>query len=66
MFWKEAIANRSYTDSANKKTVVELIAWKFGDAVAPLPPPDSLAADSKNEVAIWNMKLEPGVVFTLL
>lgn len=66
MFWKEAIANRSYTDSANKKTVVELIAWKFGDAVGPLPPNDSWTSDLKNEVAIWNMKLEPGVVFTLL
>jgi hypothetical protein len=60
MFWKEAIANYLHTDAANKKTVVEVIAGKIGNSVAPLPPPDSWAADPKNEVAIWNMKLEAG------
>jgi len=65
MFWKEAIANYTHTDSANKKTTVEVIAGKIGNSVAPLPPPDSWAADPKNEVAIWNMKLEVGATFTL-
>jgi len=65
MFWKESIPHYKYTDAANKKTSVEVIAGVLGDKIAPTPPPDSWAADPKNEVAVWNIKMEAGATFTL-
>jgi redox-sensitive bicupin YhaK (pirin superfamily) len=65
MFWKESIPNHIHTDAANKKTVVEVIAGQLEKSLAPTPPPDSWAADSVNELAIWNMKMEAGASFTI-
>jgi redox-sensitive bicupin YhaK (pirin superfamily) len=65
MLWKESIPNYTATDSNHKKTVVEVIAGKLADSVAPAPPPDSWAANPENEVAVWNIKMEAGASFTL-
>ncbi|MBL7934242.1 MAG: pirin family protein [Bacteroidia bacterium] len=65
MFWKEAIPNYTYTDTNHKKTIVEVIAGKLANVSAPMPPPDSWAADAKNEVAIWNIKMESGAFFNI-
>ncbi|MDZ4667113.1 MAG: pirin family protein [bacterium] len=65
MLWREAIKEHVHTDANGKKTSVEVIAGKLGKIVAPAPPPNSWAANEKNEVAVWNMKMEPGATFTL-
>jgi redox-sensitive bicupin YhaK (pirin superfamily) len=65
MFWRESIPNQVHMDSSNKKTTVEVIAGKLENAEAPNPPPNSWAADSVNEVAVWNIKMEAGATFIL-
>lgn len=65
MFWKDTIPLYLHTDGTGKKTVVEVIAGKLGDTEAPAPPPDSWAADPKNEVGVWNIKMEADGHFIL-
>lgn len=65
MLWREAIPNYEYTDGNKKTTKVEVIAGKIGKYKAPTPPPNSWAADPKNEIAVWNIKMQAGAVFTL-
>jgi hypothetical protein len=65
MLWRESIPNYEYTDGNKKNTKVEVIAGKIGKYKAPTPPPNSWAADPKNEVAVWNIKMQAGAVFTL-
>ena len=65
MLWKENIPNEMITDNSGKKSLVEVIAGRLNNSVAPLPPPDSWAADPANEVAVWNIKMEAGAVFHL-
>lgn len=65
MFWKEALGNHVHEDENSKKTTVEVIAGTLKDTKAPVPPPDSWAAQQENEVAIWNFNMEAGATFTL-
>ncbi len=65
MLWGTNIPRVALKDAAGKQTEVEVIAGKLFEYTAPAPPPDSWAADPANEVAIFNLKLEPGATFTL-
>lgn len=65
MLWRDVIPNHQHVDSNNKKTNVEVIAGVLFDKKAATPPPNSWAADDKNEVAVWNIKMEAGATFTL-
>lgn len=65
MMWRESIPVYSYNDVAGKKTRIEVIAGRIETTSAPAPPPDSWAADVKNEVAIWNIKMEAGAIWQL-
>jgi redox-sensitive bicupin YhaK (pirin superfamily) len=65
MFWKESIPNHIHADVAGKKTIVEVIAGSIEKSQAPTPPPDSWAGDPTHEVAVWNIKMEAGAIFTL-
>jgi redox-sensitive bicupin YhaK (pirin superfamily) len=65
MLWAESIPHFTALDAQNRKTVVEVIAGKLGDKTAPTPPPNSWAADPKHEVAVWNIKMDPGAVWTM-
>lgn len=65
MLWRESIPNHKHTDKNGKNTLVEVIAGKIADKTAPVPPPDSWAGDAKNEVAIWNIKLDAGAMWTM-
>jgi redox-sensitive bicupin YhaK (pirin superfamily) len=65
MLWKESIPNHTHSDSKGKQTAVEVIAGQLADKKAASPPPDSWANDPKNEVAVWNIKMEVGATFTL-
>ena len=65
MLWQDMIPRYVHKDNNGKSTTVEVIAGKIGSIKAPAPPPDSWAATESNEVAIWNIKMNPGAVWTL-
>lgn len=65
MLWSESIPKYVHTDVQGKTTKVEVIAGTLGKYTAPAPPPNSWAADPTNEVAIWNIRMEPGAKWTL-
>ncbi|MFN0214782.1 MAG: pirin family protein, partial [Saprospiraceae bacterium] len=65
MLWGSKIPKIKHVDGSGKITEIEVIAGKLLEHVAPAPPPDSWAADTNNEVAIFNLKLEPGARFRL-
>ncbi len=65
MLWREEIPNYVHTDEQKRVTKVEVIAGKIGKYKAPAPPPDSWAADAKNEMAVWNIKMAAGATFKL-
>jgi len=65
MLWSDIIPKYSHEDSSGKKTRVEVVAGTLGEQTAPVPPPDSWAADANNEVAVWNIQMEAGAKWTL-
>lgn len=65
MLWNEEIPKKTIQDSAGKEVYLEVIAGHLAGETAPAPAPNSWAADSENDVAIWNIKLSPGARFTL-
>ena len=65
MFWRDVIPKLRTQDSAGRKIEIEVIAGSLGEAHALAPPPNSWAAKTSNEVAIWLIKLEPGAQWTL-
>jgi quercetin 2,3-dioxygenase len=65
MFWKGAIPERDDVDGAGRKTSVRVIAGVFKDRHAIQPPPNSFAAKTDAEVAIWSIEMAPGATLTL-
>jgi len=65
MLWADSIPKHRHKDSHGKLIEIEVIAGKLAKDIAPSPPPDSWASDPKNEVAIWNIRLEAGAVWTM-
>jgi len=65
MLWKEQIPVVLVKDSNNRTTRLEIMAGTYEDHEAPAPAPNSWAADSGNEVAIWYIQMESGATWTL-
>jgi quercetin 2,3-dioxygenase len=65
MLWSEDIPRIISTDSNGKKTEIDVIAGRFGDIEALAPAPDSWAADPRNELAIWIIRMEAGSLVTI-
>jgi quercetin 2,3-dioxygenase len=63
MLWADTIPKLIEKDNNGKITEIEVIAGKLKNTTAPQPPPNSWANDPANEVAIWNLKLEPGAKY---
>lgn len=59
MLWAEDVPVVSISDENQKQTRVTLVAGSLNGVQAQSPAPDSWAADSSNEVAIWTIKMEP-------
>lgn len=59
MLWGETIPTYKYKDKNDRKTTVELIVGKLDVHKAPTPPPNSWAFPKENEIAIWNVKMDP-------
>ena len=62
MFWSQSIPR--IRDEVKGSEVI-VVAGRFGDRVGLAPPPDSWAADPKNEVAILLIKLSQGGALNL-
>ncbi len=58
MLWREDIPIMTFGNDAKGRTDVSIIAGKIGEIPAPAPPPNSWAADEKNDVAIWILRME--------
>ena len=65
MLWDEQIPKISHKDTNGNISKIEVIAGKLEDQNAPTPPPDSWAAKSNNEVAIWNIHMDASAKYTL-
>jgi quercetin 2,3-dioxygenase len=65
MLWGDMIPKISLTDKNGKMVDVEIVAGRLEGKQAPPPPPDSWAANSGNEVAIWVIKMQPGATWKL-
>lgn len=65
MLWSAAIPTYTHTDSKNKHTSVYVVSGRIEKTTAPDPAPDSWAADSAHEVAIWLITMEPAAEWNL-
>ena len=65
MLWHEDIPVYKVKDEDGKQVEVTVIAGNVGDVKALAPAPDSWAADSENQVAIWIIKMDSGAKWTL-
>ncbi|MFT5723586.1 MAG: redox-sensitive bicupin YhaK (pirin superfamily) [Bacteroidia bacterium] len=65
MNWSEDIPVLEKKDSADRKIRIEVLAGSFGDASAPTANPDSWAADTENNVAIYAFKFDPGAEYII-
>jgi hypothetical protein len=65
MLWREDIPVHKIVSDTGKLVEIRTISGSLSNLPAPLPAPDSWAADSANEVAIWFIKMETGTQFTI-
>jgi redox-sensitive bicupin YhaK (pirin superfamily) len=65
MFWDNQIPKVTTTDEKGLETEVTLVAGSYLSAKAPAPPPNSWAADSKSDLAVWVIKMAGGARWTL-
>jgi redox-sensitive bicupin YhaK (pirin superfamily) len=65
MLWSESIPVIEHKDAETLQATVEILAGKLNDSAAPIAPPDSWANPEENEVAVYNIKLEPNGSYEL-
>jgi quercetin 2,3-dioxygenase len=65
MLWREDIPLHKERDAKGLLTEIEVIAGNLKNSKPETPPPNSWASDPKNEVAVWNIRMEPGAKYTL-
>lgn len=65
MLWSDSIPKLILKDENKKVAIVEVIAGKLADKVAPTAPPNSWANAETNDVAVWNITMEANGKWTL-
>ena len=65
MLWEDTIPLYTHKDENGKETKAEVVAGQIGKSKAPAPTPNSWAAKSENEVAIWNIQMDANAKWTL-
>lgn len=65
MIWNEQMSKFTSNDINDRKTTIEVLVGKLGEYSSVEAPPNSWANDPKNEVAVWNLQLEPGAIWTI-
>ncbi len=64
MLWNEDQAKEQFIDANGIKTNVEIVAGKINQETAS-PAPDSWAANSENNVLVWNIEIEANGSFQI-
>jgi redox-sensitive bicupin YhaK (pirin superfamily) len=59
MLWSDQIPRRAFTDAANRRTEVTVVAGSLDEARPPSPPPRSWASRPDSGVAIWSIRMDP-------
>jgi hypothetical protein len=65
MFWADKVPVINIQDSKGRITEVTIIAGQHGKNKPPTPPPDSWASESKNNFAMWIIKLQSNAEWVL-
>jgi len=65
MFWDQNIPRHTTMDGNGRSTEVLVVAGHLGNTNAPPPPPNSWAARSAADVAIWTIKMAPEAQWVL-
>lgn len=65
MLWGDTIPKENHKDPMGKNTLVEVVTGNLANHKPPAAPPNSWANDAGNEVAIWNIKMDPGATWTV-
>lgn len=65
MLWREDTPVVTVTDSNGRAATVKVVAGNWEGQQAPPPPPESWAADTDNDVAIWHIKIPAQGEFSL-
>jgi quercetin 2,3-dioxygenase len=65
LLWSETIPRVTTVDAKGRRVTIEVFAGRYGEHVAPAPPPKSWAADPASGVGIWSLQLEAGAETTL-
>jgi len=65
MFWRDAVPTHTSRDAEGRATEVTIAAGSLAGVRAPPPPPDSWAARSDGDVAIWTVRMAPHAHFVL-
>ncbi|MEE9372157.1 MAG: pirin-like C-terminal cupin domain-containing protein [Saprospiraceae bacterium] len=65
MLWSEDIPKIKSSDTNGNTTEIDLIAGNLNGHKALAPNPDSWAADPKNHIQIWTIKLKANAKFTI-
>ena len=65
MLWNEKIPRVVERDAAGRVVELTISAGTYKGNKPPSPPPDSWASKPESDLAIWNIRLEPGATFEL-
>jgi len=65
MLWDHSVPRVKHLDADGHLTQVTLTAGALDGHQPPKPPPNSWAARSEAEIAIWTIKMDPGARWTL-
>ena len=65
MLWNEQIPIVEHKDDSGKKTSIQVVAGRINSTSAIAPTPDSWAADAKNAVGVYTVKMEAGASWVL-
>ncbi len=60
MFWSEDVPKIEMTDDQGLQSTITVIAGAHPQASPLTPPPNSWAADSNSNLAVWTLKMAPG------
>jgi len=65
MLWADTVPTVIVKDPDGRATTVTMTAGSYEGRTPPAPPPSSWASKADSDIAIWQVKLEPGARWTL-
>jgi len=65
MLWSETIPQIKNTNENGKNVLIDIVAGKLGEVKAPTPAPDSWAAQTENDVAVWHIIMDENTLLEI-